>query len=85
MNNLESEICKVVEMALCENLSVKNLASSITREASMANISEWDSLSFVAVFLSVSEHFKLDVEEDDAIHFQSVQDICNLIEEIRES
>ncbi len=83
--NLETEICHVVNQALCENLSREALSSPITADASMATVAEWDSLSFVNVFLSVSAHFELDVEEDDAIYFQSVQGIRELIEEIRES
>lgn len=85
LSDLEIEICQVVQKTLCENLSQKELTTPITPQATMATIEEWDSLSFVTVFLSVSEHFEIDVEEDDAIHFQSIQGIRELIEDIRES
>ncbi len=83
MTTIETEICQVVQKALCEHLSVDQLSASITAESSMDNIKEWDSLSFVTVFFTVAEHFELDVEEDDAIYFRSIDGIHELIREIR--
>ena len=82
--DLEIKICQVVQKTLCENLPQNELSKPITPQSTMATVEEWDSLSFVNVFLSVSAHFQIDVEEDDAIHFQSIQGIRELIEVIRE-
>lgn len=58
------------------------LSSPITMQSAMHSPSEWDSLSFVAIFLAVHEAFDLEPEDDDAIHFMSVEGISTFLKEV---
>jgi acyl carrier protein len=84
MIDLTEEVCKVVTDTLIVSKSVDALKSPITADSNMDTIAEWDSLAFVDVFLTVSEHFHIDVDQDDAIQFISIEGIVELIEEIRD-
>ena len=83
MSNLTNEVCAVIENILTDGS--KELSTSITYESTMNNPVEWDSLNFVKVFLGLSEHFKLEVDDEDAINFTSVENIVNFIEENTEN
>jgi acyl carrier protein len=48
----------------------------------MGTVSEWDSLSFVAVFTGVAEALDLDLDEDDAIHFTSIEAMHDFLSEL---
>lgn len=85
MDNLTQEVCKIVTEALTEAKSVETLATPIDAASNMESVAEWDSLSFVNVFMAVSEHFDADIDQDDAIQFTSVEGIVELLVEIREA
>lgn len=84
-NNLTQEVCKIVSEALIDAKSVEALASPIDGNSNMESVPEWDSLSFVNVFMAVSEHFDADIDQDDAIQFTSIEGIVELLVEIREA
>ncbi len=48
-------------------------------DSAMGSPTSWDSLAFVEIFVSVSQHFGLDVSDDDAIHFMSVREIAEFV------
>lgn len=75
-------ICQIVEQALKQVTQSGTLSAPITPDSRMNNPREWDSLAFVSVFLAVSQHFNIEVEEDDAIHFISVSGIREFLDEV---
>ncbi|MFM7095478.1 MAG: acyl carrier protein [Actinomycetota bacterium] len=48
---------------------------TVTVDSGMGNPPAWDSLAFVEIFTTVSEHLGLDVSDDDAINFMTVREI----------
>ena len=81
MTDRTDEVCEVVATALQKSLNQASLSAPVTAESKMGSPKEWDSLAFVAVFLAVSQHFGIDVDDDDAIHFTSVAKIVELLNE----
>jgi acyl carrier protein len=77
--DLENKVIRII----AQTLAVANNASSesiqLSRDSKMNDPKEWDSLSFVAVMIAISEEFDLQVEDDDAINFTSVQAIVEMI------
>ena len=78
-------VCATVERALLGATKSETLSAPVTAESRMGSPKEWDSLSFVSVFLAVSRDFDIDLEDDDAIHFQSVETILAFLREVLES
>lgn len=85
MDDLTHEVCKIVSEALADAKSVETLANPIDIKSTMESVAEWDSLSFVNVFMAISEHFDADIDQDDAIQFTSIAGIVELLIEIREA
>lgn len=54
-------------------------APPVDADSAMGNPTSWDSLAFIEIFVSVSQHFGLDVSDDDAIHFMSVREIAEFV------
>jgi len=71
------ELIKVISETLIASNKGKPLSSEVTVNSKMNDPREWDSLAFVSVFLGVNEAFDLDADDDDAIHFMSVQQIMD--------
>lgn len=84
MTDLVKDVCSVVSETLRTTKSIEALTTPIDANSSMDTVAEWDSLSFVSVFLGVSEHFDIEVDQDDAIAFTSIAGIVELIEDIRD-
>ena len=78
----EAAVCAVVESALKTAASSEVLSQPVTMESTMGSPREWDSLSFVSVFMAVGESFDVDLEDDDAVYFQSTRGIYDFLEEI---
>jgi len=76
------DLCIVIEQALKTATNSVELSESITIESKMGSPLEWDSLSFVSVFLAVSEHFGVELDDDDAILFRDARSIHKLLNEI---
>jgi acyl carrier protein len=54
-------------------------APDVDADSAMGSPVSWDSLAFVEIFVSVSQHFGLDVSDDDAIHFMSIREIAEFV------
>ena len=78
------ELCSVIEQALKNATNSQQLSEPISMDSKMDSPAEWDSLSFVSVFVAVSEHFDVEIDEDDAILFREVRSIYKLLSEIIE-
>jgi acyl carrier protein len=61
-------------------LSSRRPGTVVTADSAMGSPTEWDSLAFVEIFTTVSEHFSLDVADDDAINFMSVAEIVAFVD-----
>jgi len=78
----EMAVCSVIAEALKAANGSDTLSNPVTMLSAMGSPREWDSLSFVSVFTAVGEAFEVDLDDDDAFHFQSVQGIHDLLAEI---
>jgi acyl carrier protein len=67
---LEKESCKII----------------ITEASSMENTPDWDSLSFINIFLAINEAFGINPDTDDALSYISVISIVDFVQnELQES
>ncbi len=80
MTEFERELCGVVEAALNDATLATLAAGTVTLDSQFNNPPEWDSLSFVEVFLSVKAHFGLEVDDEDAVHFMSIKDMIGFVQ-----
>lgn len=78
-------LCAIITDALKAATKVDALSTPVTMGSKMGGMREWDSLSFIAVFMAVGQAFDVELEDDDAIHFQSAQNIYDLLQEILEN
>ena len=72
----------VVEL-ITSILSSRRPGTVVTGGSAMGSPTEWDSLAFVEIFTTVTEHFGLAVSDDDAIHFMSVAEITDFVDSHR--
>ena len=75
MSTLINEIIEIVSAELNKDKTV-----TIDENSAMNNPAEWDSMSFVGIFLAITAHFDLDVDDDDAMKFVSIKSIADFIE-----
>jgi hypothetical protein len=75
-------LCAVVEEALLTASNKSALSAPVHRGSAMRDPAEWDSLSFVIVFTAISEAFGVELDDDDAIHFTSIEAIHDFLAEI---
>ena len=70
-----SSICTIVADALSTASNKNTLSGEVTAASRMGDPKEWDSLSFVTVFTAIGAAYDVDLEDDDAFHFQSIAGI----------
>ncbi|MFT7135582.1 MAG: acyl carrier protein [Akkermansiaceae bacterium] len=75
-------ICAIVTDTLKVTNKKDALSGDITAASRMGDPKEWDSLSFVAVFTAIGTAFDVELEDDDAIHFQSITAIEAFLKDI---
>lgn len=68
---LKQRIVDVIQTAVRETVGKPDV--TITADDSMDTVADWDSISFMSVFLAVNEAFGLNPDFDDAIHYTSVE------------
>ena len=73
VESLEIRILQTVQDILRENSNEKDIV--ITLGDSMETVVEWDSLTFMKVFLAINEAFEINPDFDDAIHYTSVKSL----------
>ena len=73
MSELQAEIIEVVASTINEGR--EGAAIVLDRNSGLNDPAEWDSLIFVKVFLAITDYFDLDVDDDDAIEFVSIESI----------
>ena len=82
-NKFEVErLFKTINDALLAACKTTELSATVSLSSKMGNPKEWDSLSFVAVYLAVTEEFNVDADDDDAIHFMSVEKIIQFLNDV---
>jgi acyl carrier protein len=67
-----TSICAVVTDALKAASHSDTLSAEVNASSRMGTPKEWDSLCFVAVFIAIGAAFDVELEDDDAFHFQSI-------------
>ena len=77
-----NDLCIVIEQALKNATKTAELSEPVTIESKMGSPVEWDSLSFVSVFLAVAENFDIELDDDDAILSRDARSIHKLLNEI---
>lgn len=78
----EPALFRVIEDALKAASKSTALSQLVTSDSRMGSPREWDSLSFVAVFVAVGEAFDIELDDDDAIHFQTVSAMYKFLDEV---
>lgn len=78
----DDRLFTTIEDALKASNKNETLSSSVTIGSKLGDPVEWDSLSFVSVFLAVGKSYGVELDDDDAISFRSVADIKDLLLEI---
>ena len=74
-----NEIFNKVKDIIAENLSVDD-PERITPETSLTKDLEADSLYVVEVIMAIEEEFGIEIPDEDAEQFSSVEDIVNFVE-----
>ena len=74
-----NEIFNKVKDIIAENLSVDD-PERITPETSLTKDLEADSLYVVEVIMAIEEEFVIEIPDEDAEQFSSVEDIVNFVE-----
>ncbi len=77
-----ASICTIVTDALITASNRDALSGEVTAASRMGDPIEWDSLAFVSVFISVGAAYDLELEDDDAFHFQSIAGIETFLNEV---
>lgn len=55
-------------------------ASEITEQTSMSDDLGADSLDAVEVIMAIEEEYNLEIDDEDAMHFKTVQDVIDYVE-----
>ncbi len=76
----KSDIFEKVKDIIAENLSVDD-PDRITPETSLTKDLEADSLYVVEVIMAIEDEFGIEIPDEDAEQFGSVEDIVNFVEE----
>ena len=74
-----SEIFEKVKNIIAENLSVDD-PDRITPETSLTKDLEADSLYVVEVIMAIEDEFGIEIPDEDAEQFTSVDDIVDFVE-----
>lgn len=77
-----ASICNIVTDALITASKRNALSTEVTANSRMGDPIEWDSLAFVAVFISIGTAYGVELEDDDAFHFQSIAGIEAFLSEV---
>ncbi|MBR2779298.1 MAG: acyl carrier protein [Firmicutes bacterium] len=76
----KSDIFEKVKDIIAENLSVDD-PDRITPETSLTKDLEADSLYVVEVIMAIEDEFGIEIPDEDAEQFGSVEDIVDFVEE----
>ena len=76
-DDLQSNVISIVQDTLRDESGKGDL--TVSPEDSMDTIPEWDSMSFMKVFLAVNEVFGIDPDFDEAIHYTSISTLTEFL------
>ena len=77
-DSLEARIVEIIESTLRKQSGNAELV--LYAEDSMETIAEWDSLTFMSVFVAINKAFGIDPDFDDAIHYLSIPTLHRYLE-----
>lgn len=76
-DDLTSRVISIVQDTLREESGRGDL--TVTFDDTMDTVAEWDSMSFMRVFLAINEAFGIDPDFDEAIHYTSVAGLSEFL------
>ncbi|MFD1196059.1 acyl carrier protein [Seohaeicola saemankumensis] len=76
-DDLQLRVISIVQDTLREDSGKGDL--SISPDDSMDTITEWDSMSFMKVFMGVNEVFGISPDFDEAIHYTSISTLTEFL------
>lgn len=79
-NTIESRVLEIVQASLRE--ASQDIHLELNNSASMENIAQWDSLSFMVVFSAINTDFQINPDFDDAVNYTSIASICEYLGKI---
>ena len=81
----DDTLFETIGEALKASKTTDTLSAPVTIASRLGDPVEWDSLSFVSVFLAVGAKYDVELDDDDAISFRNAADIKELLLEILET
>ena len=76
-DELQSHLIAIVQKTLREEGGSGDLF--VTPEDSMDTLPEWDSMSFMKVFLAVNEAYGIYPDFDEAVHYTSISTLAEFL------
>lgn len=76
-DDLQHNVMSIVQDTLRDESGKGDL--TVSPEDSMDTIPEWDSMSFMKVFLAINEVFGIDPDFDEAIHYTSISTLTEFL------
>jgi acyl carrier protein len=76
-DELQSHVIAIVQDTLREESGRGELV--VTPEDTMDSVPEWDSMSFMKVFLAINEVYGINPDFDEAIHYTSISTLTEFL------
>ena len=76
-DELQSQVIAIVQDTLREEGDRDDLV--VMPESSMDTVAEWDSMSFMKVFLAINEAYGINPDFDEAIHYTSISTLTDFL------
>ena len=76
-DELQSQVIAIVQDTLREEGDRDDLV--VMPESSMNTVAEWDSMSFMKVFLAINEAYGINPDFDEAIHYTSISTLTDFL------
>jgi acyl carrier protein len=76
-DDLRNKVISIVQETLRDESGRIDLV--LTPEDSMDTVPEWDSMSFMKVFLLINEVYGIDPDFDEAIHYTSISALTEFL------
>ena len=76
-DDLQNRIISIVSETLRDESGKSDL--TLSAADSMDTVPEWDSMSFMKVFLSINEVYGINPDFDDAIHYTSISTLTEFL------
>lgn len=76
-DELTTKVIQIVQDTLRTESGKSDLA--VTFDDGMETVADWDSMTFMKIFLSVNEAFEINPDFDEAIHYTSISTLVDFL------